>query len=105
MSGQRLHCDACGWTCEGEKGMTLEEAHRDCPGASKTAPGGWTSTVLLAIEEHRAGKLTEAQLITLIDKALPTCPSRNGSHACLMRPDHRGSHRYWDATSSVAWGR
>jgi hypothetical protein len=31
MSGQRLKCDACGWECEAEKGMTLEEAHPNCP--------------------------------------------------------------------------
>ncbi len=103
MMGQRLHCDACGWTCESEKGMRLEDAHPDCPGASKTAPGGWTSTVLLAIEEHRSGKLSDAQLIGIIDDALPKCPSKNGSHGCMMRPGHRGSHRYWDAAEIPTW--
>lgn len=32
MSGQRLQCDVCGWQCEGEKGMELEDAHTRCPG-------------------------------------------------------------------------
>ena len=32
MSGQRLQCDVCGWQCEGEKGMELEDAHTHCPG-------------------------------------------------------------------------
>ena len=37
MSGQRLECDVCSWKCNGEKGMTLEEAHTDCPGVDLRA--------------------------------------------------------------------
>lgn len=60
MSGQRLTCNSCGWTCEAEKGVTLGDAHRNCPGPApektlreRFPPGSYFLTA------HKAWQVTD----------------------------------------------
>jgi hypothetical protein len=85
MSGQRLQCDACGWSCEAEKGMTLDDAHT-CPApppgdarndwtfiwrrypAGPPAPEGRLPAIQVTMLADRTQNptLTEAEMRTII---------------------------------------
>ena len=31
------------------------------------------------------------------------CDALDRSHRCMLKPKHKGCHRYWDDTTSLAW--